>query len=102
MTNGPPDPGSKSSTPKSATSARPRLVARRDDVQAGRGEREQARKRPEGEGRQGEDASLNPRALVLGLVVLLALIFGTLFIINQMRCDPLYSDTGLLQPNKCR
>lgn len=49
-----------------------------------------------------EEEPNNPVALGLGLLVVLVLLFGSWFIINQMHCNPLYSDAGLSRSHACR
>jgi hypothetical protein len=49
-----------------------------------------------------EEEAQNPLALGLALAVILALLLGSWFLINQLKCDPLYSDAGLSHSRVCR
>jgi hypothetical protein len=44
----------------------------------------------------------NPLATWLGFLVVVALLLGTWFVINQINCDPLFSDAGLSHSRACR
>lgn len=44
----------------------------------------------------------NPLALVLGALVILALVVGAWFLIDSMKCNPLFSDAGLYRSQACR
>ncbi|MGA3303235.1 MAG: hypothetical protein ABSC72_08110 [Methylovirgula sp.] len=46
--------------------------------------------------------SHNPLAMGLGLLVVLALLLGTRFVINGIKCDPLFSDAGLSHLRACQ
>ncbi|MGO9133086.1 MAG: hypothetical protein ACLP8A_03420 [Methylovirgula sp.] len=50
----------------------------------------------------GDADSHNPLALGLGAVVILALVIGAWFLIQSMRCNPLFSDAGLYHSRACR
>ncbi len=44
----------------------------------------------------------NPLATWLGFLVVVVLLLGTWFVINQIKCDPLFSDAGLSHSRACR
>jgi hypothetical protein len=49
-----------------------------------------------------EEEPRNLIALCLGALVVLILVLGALFIVNQTRCNPLFSDAGLSRSQACR
>jgi len=44
----------------------------------------------------------DPRAVWIGLAVVLVLAVGGWFLIDAMRCNPLFSNSGLVQSRDCR
>lgn len=51
---------------------------------------------------ESEEDTYNPRATWLGFLVVLVLLLGTWFVVNAIRCDPLFSDAGLSHSRACR
>ena len=49
-----------------------------------------------------DDSEPNFIALGLGFLVVLALLLAGWFLVNQMRCNPLYSNAGLAHSRDCR
>lgn len=50
----------------------------------------------------GSEEGPNLLALGLGLLVILGLLLGTWFLVNAMRCNPMFSDAGLYHSRSCR
>ncbi len=50
----------------------------------------------------GDDSEPNFIALVLGFLVVLGLLIAGWWIVNQMRCNPLYSNAGLSHSRACQ
>jgi hypothetical protein len=51
---------------------------------------------------QDDEDTHNPLALGLGALVILGLVVGAWFLIQSMRCNPLFSDAGLYHSRACR
>ncbi len=86
-----------------ASPATQRWVERRAEMRAAdAADRDEARETRAEQERHIEEEPNSPLALCLGLLVVLMLLFGSWFIINQMRCNPLFSDAGLSRSHACR
>lgn len=86
-----------------ASLATQRWVERRAEMRAAdAADRDKALEMRAEQERHIEQEPDNPVALGLGLLVILSFLIGSWFIINQMRCNPLYSDAGLSRSQACR
>ncbi len=80
--------GSKSGAPP----ATPLAAGLREKMQSGvEADRDEGTAQAEPE-RRIEEETHNPVALGVAFLVVLILVLGGLFILNQTRCDPLFSD----------
>jgi hypothetical protein len=96
MAVGTPEQGSKNGAPPAAPRAAGPREKMQSGVEAGR-DKGTAHAEPEG---GIEEEPHNPVALGVAFLAVLILVLGVLFILNQTRCDPLFSD--IARTKACR
>ena len=95
-----PDPPSEPQGPSPRTKA---WRAHRDAVRrAAESDRERAATDQAGRDRESERDYDNPMGVWIGLGVIVLLLLGSLFIINEMGCNALFSDRGLSRSGDCK
>lgn len=89
--------------PDGATPEARQWVARRDAVRrAAEADRAAAAETDEDRAREADRDGPNPVALLGGVGVLVLILLACWFLFDRMRCDPFYSDRGLVHRQACR
>ncbi|HLY56469.1 MAG TPA: hypothetical protein VKS60_12985 [Stellaceae bacterium] len=95
-----PDPPCEPQGPSRGTKA---WRARRDAVQrAAESDQERAAEDRAERDREAERDYDNPMGVWIGLGVIVLLLLGSLFIIDEMGCNALFSDRGLSRSGDCK